>query len=108
MFFNILNNTFHVLTLTFLFVVIMVLTENKSTLVKEGGFKMNFLRICVVIIFLTFGVAFIGCGGGGTKVRARQVTTGQELIDLDKAHKDGLITDKEYKKNKEKILKEAN
>ena len=45
---------------------------------------------------------------GGTKVRARQVTTGQELIDLDKAHKDGLITDKEYKKNKEKILKEAN
>ncbi|UCD32102.1 MAG: hypothetical protein JSV38_15295, partial [Desulfobacterales bacterium] len=72
---------------------------------KEGGFKMNFLRICVVIIFLTLGVGFIGCGGGGTEVRARQSTIGQELIDLDKAYKDAIITEKEYKKSKEKILK---
>jgi len=69
---------------------------------------MNFLRICVVIIFLTFGVGIIGCGGGGgAKVSSRQVTVGQELIDLDKAYKDGLISEKEYKKSKEKILKEA-
>jgi len=69
---------------------------------------MNFLRICVVIICLTFGVSFIGCGGGGgAKVSSRQSTIGQELIDLDKAHKDGLITEKEYNKSKEKILKEA-
>jgi hypothetical protein len=69
---------------------------------------MNFLRICVVIIFLTFGVGLIGCGsGGGAKVTTRQSTIGQELIDLDKAHKGGLITDKEYKKSKERILKEA-
>ena len=69
---------------------------------------MKFLRICVVIIFLTSGVGFMGCGGGGgAKVSSRQVTVGQELIDLDKAHKDGLITEKEYKKSKEKILKEA-
>ena len=66
---------------------------------------MNFLRICVVIIFLTFGVGFMGCGGGGAQVKAKQTTTGQELIDLDKAYKDGIITEKEYKKSKDKILK---
>ncbi len=66
---------------------------------------MNFLRICAVIIFLTFGVGFIGCGGGGSEVKVRQSTTGQELIDLDKAYKDGIITEKEYKKSKDKILK---
>jgi hypothetical protein len=59
----------------------------------------------VVIIFLTFGVGFIGCGGGGSEVRARQSTIGQELIDLDKAYKDGIITEKEYKKSKERVLK---
>ena len=33
---------------------------------------MKILRICVVIIFLTIGVGFIGCGGGGgAKVSAR-------------------------------------
>jgi hypothetical protein len=69
---------------------------------------MNFLRVFTVFIFLTLGIGFIGCGGGGgAKVRARQSTTGQELIDIDKAYKDGLITEKEYKKSKEKILKEA-
>jgi uncharacterized membrane protein len=66
---------------------------------------MNFLRICVVIIFLTFGVGFIGCGGGGAQVKAKQTTTGQELIDLDKAYKEGIITEKEYKNSKDKILK---
>ena len=66
---------------------------------------MNFLRICVVIIFLTLGAGFIGCGGGGADIKSSNTTVGQELIDLDKAYKDGLITEKEYKKSKEKILK---
>ncbi|MBE9543258.1 MAG: hypothetical protein IMF02_02100 [Proteobacteria bacterium] len=66
---------------------------------------MKFMRICVVIILLFSGVGFIGCGGGGADVNARQSTIGQELIDLDKAYKDGIITEKEYKKSKERILK---
>jgi uncharacterized membrane protein len=66
---------------------------------------MNFLRICVVIIFLTFGVGFIGCGGGGADIKASNVTVGQELMDLDKAYKNGIITEKEYNNTKKKILK---
>ena len=70
---------------------------------------MKFMRVCVVIILLFSGVGFIGCGGGGAdlEVKARHSTIGQELIDLDKAYKDGIITEKEYKKSKERILKEG-
>jgi hypothetical protein len=47
--------------------------------------------------------------GGGTKtdvVSETSITTlGQELQDLDKAYKDGIITEKEYNKAKEKLIK---
>ena len=70
---------------------------------------MKFMRVCVVIILLFSGVGFIGCGGrgggGGTEIKAKQTTLGQELTDLDKAYKDGIITEKEYNKAKKDILK---
>jgi hypothetical protein len=59
----------------------------------------------VVIILLLSGVGFIGCGGGGAQVKAKQTTLGQELSDLDKAYKDGIITEKEYNKAKNDLLK---
>jgi len=66
---------------------------------------MKLLRVCVVIILLFSGVGFIGCGGGGAKVNAKQSTLGQELTDLDKAYKKGIITEKEYNKAKKDLLK---
>ena len=66
---------------------------------------MKFLRVCVVVMFLAFGAGFMGCGGGGAKVHTRQTTLGQELIDLEKAYKDGIITEKEYNKAKKELLK---
>ena len=67
---------------------------------------MKFLRVCVVIILLSSGVGFIGCGGGGgTEIKAKQTTLCQELTDLDKAYKDGIITEKEYNKAKKDLLK---
>lgn len=66
---------------------------------------MKFLRVWVVIILLLSGVGFIGCGGGGAEVKAKQTTLGQELSDLDKAYKDGIITEKEYNKAKNDLLK---
>jgi len=66
---------------------------------------MNFLRVITVFIFLTLGIGFVGCGGGGTDIKATNTTVGQELIDLEKAYKDGIITEKEYKNTKENILK---
>ena len=49
-----------------------------------------------------------GCGGSDTKVEATTTTMGQELTDLKKAYDDGIITEKEYEKSKEKILKRYN
>ncbi|MEA1945975.1 MAG: SHOCT domain-containing protein [Thermodesulfobacteriota bacterium] len=66
---------------------------------------MKLLRVCVVIILLFSGVGFIGCGGGGADIKTKSTTVGQELTDLDKAYKDGIITEKEYNKAKKDILK---
>jgi hypothetical protein len=66
---------------------------------------MKFLRVWVVIILLLSGVGFMVCGGGGAQVKAKQTTLGQELSDLDKAYKDGIITEKEYNKAKNDLLK---
>ena len=43
----------------------------------------------------------------GAKVQQATITTtiGQELMDLEKAYKEGLISKKEYNKQKKKILK---
>ena len=66
---------------------------------------MKFMRICAVIILLFSGAGFVGCGGGGAEIKAKQTTLGQELSDLDKAYKDGIITEKEYNKAKNDLLK---
>jgi len=63
--------------------------------------------VIVLITMVLFCFALTSCGGGGAKVES-QVSTqtlGQQLIDLEKAHKEGVITEKEYKKAKEGLLK---
>jgi hypothetical protein len=44
------------------------------------------------------------CGGSRTEVSNNSTTTGRELQDLDDAHKKGLISDDEYKKQRKRIL----
>ena len=47
-----------------------------------------------------------GCGGGGAKVQTSKAgTLGQELIDLEKAYKQGVLTEKEFNSAKKKLLK---
>lgn len=62
-------------------------------------------RLMLVVLIGAF-LVLSGCGGR-TKVQTetRTTTTGQELIDLDKAYKDGIISEEEYKKQREQILK---
>jgi len=61
------------------------------------------IRLFVLMLLVTFSLT--GCGGGGAKMEARTTTTGQELLDLDKAYKEGLITEKEYESKKKEIMK---
>jgi uncharacterized membrane protein len=61
------------------------------------------VRLFMLMLLVTFSLT--GCGGGGANVEARTTTTGQELLDLDKAYKAGLMTEKEYDKKKKEIMK---
>ncbi len=71
---------------------------------------MRFIRICVMVSVLFLAGGLAGCGGGTTEVKTttRSTTLGQELIDLDKAYQQGAITEDQYKKAKEKLLKKQN
>ena len=59
----------------------------------------------MLIGLIAVSVALTSCGGGGAKVETKTTTLGKELLDLDKAYKDGVITEKEYQKAKEQLLK---
>jgi len=76
---------------------------------------MKSLRMVVAALMITFlmvimGSALVGCGGGGTEVKQStsvySTTLGQELQDLDAAYQKGLITDKQYKDAKQKLIKQ--
>lgn len=60
-----------------------------------------------IVLSMVLGLSALisGCGGGGASVKATTTTPGQELKDLDKAYKEGILTEKEYEKEKKKILK---
>lgn len=63
----------------------------------------------IAVLLLCSGL-LIGCGGGGAELKSTSTTTtmGQELMDLDESYKKGIITEKEYKRAKEKILERYN
>ena len=59
------------------------------------------------LILLTLMVlSLTACGGGGADVQttSNNTTVGQELMDLNKSYEQGIITEKEYNKAKEKIM----
>jgi hypothetical protein len=65
----------------------------------------------LVVLFTVFIVApaLVGCGGG-TEVKqstsSYSTTLGQELQDLDAAYQKGLLTEKEYKEAKKKLIEQ--
>ena len=69
---------------------------------------MRFIRVFVLVLMVLFCVTFIACSSGkkeGKHEPATVTTTlGQELQDLDKAYKDGIITEKEYEKAKKALI----
>ncbi len=61
-----------------------------------------------VMIAMILATTVTGCGGGGAKSQTqtdvRTTTTGQELLDLQKAYEAGAMSKNEYEKQKKKIL----
>lgn len=66
---------------------------------------MKTLRLILVAAMIALAPNFIGCGGGGARVQTQSTTKGQELMDLEQAYEKGIITEKEYNKQKKEILK---
>jgi len=67
---------------------------------------MKNISILISVLFSTMTL-LTGCSwqvGGGTKSANIQPTTGQQLIDLQKAKDAGAITDSEYQTQKAKLL----
>ena len=66
--------------------------------------------LCWVPVAIAFAAALplAGCGGGGadssTEIHNTTVSKGQALIDLQKAHDSGAISDSEYQRERKKIL----
>ena len=67
---------------------------------------MKTLRLLLLAALIALAPNFIGCGGGGAQVESRSTTKGQELMDLEEAYEKGIITEKEYNKQKKRILKQ--
>jgi hypothetical protein len=66
--------------------------------------RKQFFVGLVLAIFLC--VMLTSCGGGGAKVESTvsTQTLGQQLIDLEKAYKEGVLTEKEYNKAKKALI----
>lgn len=67
--------------------------------------------IIAVMMALVLATTVSGCGRRSkatvttqTQTEIRTTTTGQELIDLQKAYESSAITEKEYQKQRKKIL----
>jgi hypothetical protein len=71
---------------------------------QQNPMKKLVVPAFVVFLALTF---VTGCSwqvGGGHKMQTLQPTTGQQLIDLQKAKDTGAITDSEYQAQRAKVL----
>ncbi|KJS29132.1 MAG: hypothetical protein VR64_21530 [Desulfatitalea sp. BRH_c12] len=65
---------------------------------------MKKLAVVVMVSLIGLGSLLGGCGSTTQVKQAPQTTLGQELMDLDKARQDGIITEDEYKKLKKQIV----
>ena len=70
---------------------------------------MRYIKGCTLIVLVLVAANFVGCGVSKEKKAKSEPTTitttlGQELLDLDKAYKDGIITQKEYEKAKKALI----
>jgi len=66
------------------------------------------IMVTVVVMMMTMPLGLVGCGGGGAELKHESYSTtlGQELKDLEEAYQKGIITEKQYKDAKEKLIEQ--
>lgn len=65
--------------------------------------KITSFKMVPAIVMLSMTL-LAGCGGGDSVVKSSSTTMGQELTDLKKAYDQGIISEREYERSKEKIM----
>lgn len=70
----------------------------------EEAHRMRNVAFVIVLAVLIGTLA--GCWAGGADVRSdiQTISLGQQLIDLQKAHEAGAISQKEYERTKKRLL----
>jgi uncharacterized membrane protein len=69
---------------------------------------MKLLRFWAIVMMIVMALGLSACGGGGADVKTQSFSTtlGQELKDLEEAYDKGIITEKQYKRAKEKLIEQ--
>ena len=69
---------------------------------------MKLVKILAFLVVIVMSLTLFACGGGGAEVKSQSYATtlGQELKDLEDAYQKGIITEKQYKRSKEKLIEQ--
>jgi uncharacterized membrane protein len=71
---------------------------------------MRFVKVCFIVTMIALMFALGSCCGGGSTVKNQTTTTtttlGDELKALKDAYDQGIISEKEYNEQKEKIIEQ--
>ena len=73
---------------------------------------MSGSRVAAAIVMLALVAFLTGCCGGSktveqTPVNVQTKTTGEQLMDLQKAYESGAITEQQYNKMKQEIIEKS-
>lgn len=74
----------------------------------KGEPLLRMLKFWAFAVMILAVLSLAACGGGGADVKTQSYSTtlGQELKDLDDAYNKGIITEKQYKNAKEKLIEQ--
>ena len=69
-------------------------------------------RVAAAVVMLALVASMAGCCGGSksveqTPVNVQTKTTGEQLMDLQKAYESGAITEQQYNKMKQDIIEKS-
>lgn len=74
---------------------------------KRGRHMTHTHALSRIVVGASLALVVAGCWGGGADVRNsnRSTTVGQELIDLQRAYDQGLVDQREYDRQRKRILR---